>query len=472
MFGSSRPARVLVLIFFLLAEIASGQHSALTVKGLPVHLTVEAGTPLRLYITHRAWYRMNEPVDARFAEPVWAFDRVVIPVDTVVQGHVAALDAVPGMERTRAVVGGDFTPLKRARVSFTKLILPNGRAMQLDTQSSLGLQTIYVPGRSRKAAKVQKSTPGRTNRVQAFVKLEAQRQLNAKSYGLFDFIRGPNKREWIENYLLSKLPYHPQWYRSGTRFDAVLNQPLDFADVVVPSEELSIVGTQPSPDSIAQMRILSDLSSGDAHVGDSMNGVLSEPLFSAQHKLVLPEGTRLDGKITLARPARMLRRGGQLRFAIENVQVPSLPASQNAEAAVPNAPPEASQAQLAAVEADPKAVKVDQEGTAKATQSKTRFLRPAIAALIATKSMDNDTGKQTASGTGSPNTPWRGLGGFSGFGLLGIAAAQGPREISTGLGFYGLAWSVYSNIIARGSEVKFQKNTAMAIRFGAPPRKR
>ncbi len=437
-----------------------------------MHLTVAAGTPLRLYITHRTWYRINESVEAKFAEPVWAFDRIVIPVDTVAQGQVAALDPVPGIERARAVVGGDFTPLKRAEVSFTTLILPNGRVMRLETQSSLGLSTIFIPPRARKVRKVQKSTTQKVSRVQAFLKVQAQRQIKSKSYGVFDFVRGPNKREWVENFLLSKLPYHPQWYRSGTRFDAVLKEPLDFPEISVSSEDLSAVGTEPPPDSVAQMRMVSEISSGDAQVGDVIHGVLSEPVFSPSHKLVLPEGTRLDGKITLARPARMLRRGGQLRFAIENVQVPSLTDSQNAEAAVPNARSEATQAQLTAVEADPKAVKVDQEGTAKATQSKTRFLRPAIAALVAAKSMDNDAGKQTASGTGSANPSGRSLGGFSGFGLLGIAASRGPHQIAMGLGYYGLAWSVYSNIISRGSEIRFEKNTAMAIRFGAPPRKR
>jgi hypothetical protein len=86
--------------------------------------------------------------------------------------------------------------------------------------------------------------------------------------------------------------------------------------------------------------------------------------------------------------------------------------------------------------------------------------------------MDNDAGKQTASGTGSANTSGRALGGFSGFGLLGIAASRGPHQIGVVLGFYGLGWSAYSNLIARGREVTFEKNTAMAIRFGAPPRKR
>jgi hypothetical protein len=344
--------------------------------------------------------------------------------------------------------------------------------MSLDTQSSQGLSTIYVPASAKKPKKKQKANSGPPNRIRQFLKQQVQSQINSQSRGFFDLIRGPNKREWIENFLLEKLPYHPQWYRAGTRFDAVLNQPLDFGDIAIRSEDLEALGTNPPPDSVVQMRILSNLSSSDAHVGESMNGVLSEPLFSVVHKLVLPQGTRLDGKITLARPARMFHRGGQLRFAIENLELPTLVAEQSAQPAASTARPKPVQAQLTAVEADPGAMKVDREGTAKATESKTRLLRPAIAALVATKSLDNDTGKQTASGSAGANTSGRALGGFSGFGLLGIAAARGPREIGAGLGFYGLAWSVYSNVVARGREVTFEKNTAMAIRFGAPPRKR
>jgi hypothetical protein len=34
-------------------------------------------------------------------------------------------------------------------------------------------------------------------------------------------------------------------------------------------------------------------------------------------------------------------------------------------------------------------------------------------------------------------------------------------------GYYGLAWSVYSNLIARGNEVQFEINAMMDIKFGA-----
>ncbi len=460
--------RLSFALAFLLARSAFAQQT------VPVPLRVDAGTPLRLYITQRVWYRLNAVVQAKLVEPVWAFDRVVIPAGTIVQGRVVKLDPVPKMIRLRAIVGGDFTPLKRAQVSFTNVTLPDGRALPLQTENALGLATIYVPPRARKFNKKPNAKAASTNQVRnqatQLLKQQAQAQINARTLGLYDFVRGPNKREWIENFVFSKLPYHPQWYRSGTRFDAVLDAPLDFGSVDVGSGELAGVGTQPPPDSIARMRILTTISSGDAHLGDSMEGMLSQPLFTADHKLVLPQGSRLRGKITLVQSARSFHRGGKLRFTIEEMQAPTsaLASSVTPEGLHERVQP--AQAQLAAVEADPNAVKVDQEGTAQATESKTRLLRPAIAALVAAKSMDNDEGKQTATGTGDPNTSGRALGGFSGFGLFGIAASYGPRAVGSALGFYGLAWSVYTNVVSKGREVTFQRNTDMAIRFGTPPR--
>ncbi len=444
------------------------QQTVATEQNIGIHLKVDTGTPLRLYLTQRVPYRSGEEFKAKFAEPVWAFDRIVIPAGSLAEGHVTELKPVPRMVRASAMAAGNFTPLKRAEVSFTSITLPDGKQMNVDTRESVALATIFVPPRPGKGQKPSK--PVRSARVAAargFVENQAQKQLNARTWGFFDMIRGPNKREWLEDFLLNKLPYRPQWYRRGTRFDAVLTKPLDFGEIHIPRSDLQGVGSQPSPDSIAQMRILSTVSSANAHAGDRLEGVLAAPLFTGDHKLVLPEGTRLSGKITLARHARSLHRGGRLRFVLEDLQVPEM----NALAA-PNPPAEPVRAQLAAIEADPNRTKVDGEGTAKATEPKTRLLRPVIAGLIAAKSLDNDAGKQTASGTGSPNTAGLTLGGFSGFGLFGIALSRGPSAIGSALGFYGLGWSVYTNVISRGQEVVFQQNAAMAIRFGTPPRKR
>jgi hypothetical protein len=226
--------------------------------------------------------------------------------------------------------------------------------------------------------------------------------------------------------------------------------------------DLKGLGVEAPADTPVVMRLLTTVSSANAHVGDPLTGVLSQPLYSRDHQLALPEGTQLTGKITLAHGARMFHRGGQLRFSFDNVKVPTL-------ASVEPPRPERTQTQLTAAEPTSGPLKVDPEGTAKATEPKTRFLRPVLAGLVAAKSLDNDAGK-TSSGGANANYSGRGLGGFSGFGLLGTFAAYGPKPLGTALGFYGLAWSVYSTVISRGREVTFEKNNAMAIRFGPPPR--
>ncbi len=441
-----------------------GQGQKPEAKDVPVHLQVSAGTPLPLYLAGRVTYREGEAVHAKFAQPVWSFDRVVIPAGTSVEGQVTELNPVPGMERAMAVVRGDFTPLKHAEVSFTKITLPTGQSMALDTQPSLGLASIFVPERPSKKPKKAPANPhSKTAQARRFLLQQAQTQANARSRGLLDFVRAQNKREWTEDFLWAKLPYHPQWYRTGTRFDAVLKQPLDFGSITVSAQSLREVGTQPAPDAAALIRMASTISSEDAHVGDPVAAIVSAPVFSASHELVLPEGTQLSGKVTQARPARMFHRGGQLRFRFESAQVP-------AEIAGEPASPEPAQAQLTDAEPASGNLKVDTEGTAKATESKVRFLRPVIAGLIAAKSMDNDEGKQNASGGASANYSGRGLGGFSGFGLFGTAAAYGPPPIGMALGYYGLAWSVYATVISRGRDVVFEKNAVMSIRFGARSR--
>ncbi len=57
-----------------------------------------------------------------------------------------------------------------------------------------------------------------------------------------------------------------------------------------------------------------------------------------------------------------------------------------------------------------------------------------------------------------------------GFGLLGSIATQTSTDVSRGLGYYGLAWSVFSTVIAHGSEVHFDRNSALDVGFDARQR--
>jgi hypothetical protein len=117
-------------------------------------------------------------------------------------------------------------------------------------------------------------------------------------------------------------------------------------------------------------------------------------------------------------------------------------------------------------------VKVDSEGGVKAQESKTRFIAPIVAAVLAARAADNerhnDHDADDVSGIGRPNSNVGGrtLGGGLGLGLLGAGISQSSKWVGMAFGYYGLGWSVYTNVIARGSEVQFDKNAMMDIKFG------
>jgi hypothetical protein len=125
------------------------------------------------------------------------------------------------------------------------------------------------------------------------------------------------------------------------------------------------------------------------------------------------------------------------------------------------------QATLNAAEGGSVPLKVDKEGGVQAQESKTRFVGLAVSALIARAAADNDhTRDETGAITGqSSNVGGRTLGGGLGFGMLGSIAAQSSTSVGMALGYYGLAWSVYSTVIARGLEVRFEKNAVIDIGF-------
>jgi len=42
-------------------------------------------------------------------------------------------------------------------------------------------------------------------------------------------------------------------------------------------------------------------------------------------------------------------------------------------------------------------------------------------------------------------------------------------SVGMAFGYYKLAWSVYSNVIAKGAEVSFAKNAVLEVKFGGRP---
>jgi hypothetical protein len=472
-------AGTLALSGVLLFSVSAAAQTAADGQVPTVSLNVPTGAPLRLYLTGRVSKRLGAPVQAKLMQPVFAFDREVIPTGTVALGNVSHTQPVSKWERTLAILSGDFTPIRRAEVEFTTLQFADGRELATQTAGTMGLNSIYIEPSTKKSkhqtAAPQNQNGGILGTAKQTAKDRLNGAINARSGGFADIVRGPNKEEKLIDLLWSKAPYHPQYWRRGTRFDAALRDPLELGMAPVKLEDLSALGTQPAADSVAHVRLLTALSSASAKLGDPVEAIVTAPLYSSEHKLLLLEGTKLTGEVVQAKKARYFHRAGQLRFNFQKIDLPeqavNLRATTAGTTVTAGTTAMKTQAVLEAAEGSGKApIKVDSEGGVQAKESKTRFIAPALAAVIASlasyEGRHADPDEPGGYRGGGPNVAGRTLGGGSGFGMLGAAISQSSPYVGMAFGYYGLAVSVYSSVVGRGGEVEFDKNAMMDIKFG------
>jgi hypothetical protein len=365
-----------------------------------------------------------------------------------------------------------------AEVEFTSLVLPGGREVKVQTVASAGLNSFFSARSGKKADPTAQTSGGVMSGAKQKVKDQANAQID-RIKGIPDLVRGTDKKEWVSDYLLSRLPYHPQYVRSKTRFDAELAAPLAFGSEAVTPDSL-VLGSQPAAGSVVHARLLATLDSGISPQGEKVEAVLEQPLFSAEHKLIFPEGTRVEGSVVMVKRAGWFHHAGRLRFTFQRLELPEVagllaPPPTAAPATAPRVEEEKklqvrTEGTLAAAEGDKAPLKVDSEGGVKATESKTRFIGTAVALLVARAAGDNDPVRAPSIGGTrgaiigqKANVGGRTLGGGLGFGLLGTIAAQSSRSVGAALGYYGLAWSVFSTVVARGPEVHFDKDAVVDI---------
>jgi hypothetical protein len=416
-----------------------------------IDLTTPQGTPLRVSLTKkvRIW-KVGAPITARVLESVYAFDRIVVPKGSVVTGKVIEIVPVPKLVRTEAILNGDFTPLKRVKIEFDTLILKNGARMPLDTQVQPGTPDVI-----RLVAQQNNKKPSLIE--------QAKQAIDQRWRNAIDEVKDPGRLHRLKQMALSELPYHRQYLKAGTVFDAVLTQPLDFGKARISPAELAAEGQVPPQDGVVDARLLTALSSATAVKGAPVKAIVTKPLFSTKDKteLLLPQGTQLEGDVVQARPARHWDRNGQLRFVIRKMELPSRTWNRV-------------DASVEGLEVGRGAdLKLDSEGGASVTKSKRRFLTTALSLAIAATTVagDSDHHMGDVKGSiGSGDAGKNGLAGASGFRLVGLALGVGvqSRAFAAALGFYGAARSVYHHFIARGRNVELAKNTPMEIAFGPP----
>lgn len=149
---------------------------------------------------------------------MFAFDHEVLPAGSALRGKVSAIQPVSKRQRFRAMVNGDFTPLRNAQLEFDSVVLPNGTQLPLHTAAVAALNSLYIePSKKvRKTQAPQNPNNGVLGTAKAKLKDQIDGALNAGSGGFTDIVRGPNKKEKLVDFLWAKMPYHPQYLRHLT----------------------------------------------------------------------------------------------------------------------------------------------------------------------------------------------------------------------------------------------------------------
>jgi type IV secretory pathway VirB10-like protein len=361
--------------------------------------------------------KSGEPITAKLVEPVYAGTKIAIPAGSTIKGHVSSISYAP--RRKTQLLRGDFTRPRTAYVTFDNMILPDGTAVQIHTDSTIGVSDVktaqYLPKSER---------PG------------VRQKLKDAAEPLFE----PNKLQRLSQAAVTSLPYHPTYLDQGTVFDATL------LDAVGTPSPVDPVETQPlHSDSYLHIRLLTSVNSGMNAAGSAIEAVVPRPYYNQDHVLLYPAGTKLEGTVTRAIAAGWMKKNGQLLFSFHSAQTPD---GTTTEMSVTVAGIEAPGGQRLAV---------GQEGHVKATTSIFSRLRAPVSLIGPSRAVADTSVDKTA---------WARAGqGSKGFGLLGAGAAQASVTTAIGFGYYGGAMNVYDAFFAKGSNVELPANTPIFLRI-------
>src|SRR5205823_1316453 len=132
----------------------------------------------------------------------------------------------------------------------------------------------------------------------------------------------PSGTDMLHSMLWSLSPYHPQFVASGTTYKATLSEPIEFGTVFYGTSVLNSIGSDPMPGSIIYARLTTALDSKKTKVETPVQAVLTYPLYSADHRMIFPAGSKLEGEVTEARSAGFMHHGGELAVRFTRIEPP------------------------------------------------------------------------------------------------------------------------------------------------------
>jgi hypothetical protein len=387
------------------------------------------GTSLQVEISRHYPVRVGEPIEAHLMHPIYADGKLVVPQNTALQGRVIALKA-DTKTRWHARLRGDFTPFHTVQVQFDKLQLPSGSIPIAATPAADGAPVLKL------------SAPG-VSPKQSFI---ARRWAEAKAnmHDRIAYFTAPGKADRALQLLYHQLPYHPERIDSNTAWSFELEEPVDLPEntAALPAAPASTVSDSSNTEIWTVNATLSrDLTSATAKPGDLVEALVVEPVYDKDKQLVVPQGSRLVGKVAAARAARSFSRNGKLRFTFQRVQFPE-GYNREVEGALAGADTEKTQN-----------LSLDAEGTI-TPRNQSSVIAPLLLTILAGRALDEDGNLTAQTGVAS-----------NGFGMIGriVGIAAGNRNLAAGLGYYAAALSFYDNFLRSGRDVVFPRNTRIEI---------
>ena len=410
-----------------------------------IDLTVPKGTALQVVLDSEIRVqKVGQPIHGRLVEPVYAFDKLVLPIGTKVAGQIAQIESVSAGRRTLAALDANLTPARKITVEFAELFLADG--------THIPIQTSVVPGSGQVIRFVAASESQKRKGVKNVV-TEKERQAKEEARRQFDSamqqVKEPGKLHRLERYAVAQLPVHPQYIDAGTMYFAELRKPLEFGNEPLTPEMAASMNAEIPEGTMVHARLMTPLNSATSQKGTQVEAVLSRPLVN-DGKLILPQGSELKGSVVQVQPARHWKQNGQLRFVFRDLVLPN-----GIESKV--------EAMLQGVQSGrADNLQLDAEGGAEAKNSKTRYLRSGIAVGLAAATHEDEPLNRAEGGAG----------GFKVVGIV-IGATVHSQPLAIAMGAFGASRSIYNNFMARGTDVVFAKHTPMEIAVdtrGAAPR--
>src|SRR6267154_2597781 len=414
-----------MLISFSVLTASVAMAAAQEPQPSPNTIVVGSGNDLRcrlekgLRIT-----KAGEPITARLVEPVYVGTALAIPEGSTINGHVSSLSTVALNKRTGRLLNGDLTPPRIANVTFDHLVFSDGTSLGIHAKTTVGTSGLKT---SQYLPKAQR--PGIRQKIK-----EAAKPLSE-----------PNKLQRLGKAVVTKVPFHPEYIDQGTIFDASLVDP-----VTTPMPAQPVDNRHPLfGDDYLHLRLLTSLESQTIAHGAPLKAAVTRPYYNADHVLLYPAGTNLEGTVNKATSADWMKKNGALLFSFHSAHAPDGTTS-NVDAIVAGV--EAAGGQRLAV---------GQEGDLKATTSRLAQLRAPVSLIGPSRALSDPSVNKTA---------WSRAGeGNRGFGLLGAGAAQASAATATGFGYFGAAMKMYDAFLAKGSNVELPVNTPILLRVNEKP---